>query len=220
VASFEVIPWVLTHCRSVAQAKELLSECVITSDSVDLKLPATPLHWMFADATGALVAEPTAQGLRLYDNPYGVMTNCPPFPFYQSYLVHFMTLNAQMPVNKLCPEIPLQPYGAGMGAMGLPGDYSSASRFVRAFFSKEHACPAEDEQSAVNRFFHVLGTVFQPRGVTRTPSGAAVGTVYMSCADPASKIYYVVTEKNHSIQTIRMADYSLDVTYFSFAKEK
>ncbi len=111
VASFELIPWLLSLCKNVREAKELLGNCNITPDAVSPDLPPTPMHWMIADAEGrSLVAESVAEGLKIYDNPFGVMTNPPPFPE--------QIADAEKDL--------------------IPGDWSSHSRFLRALYVKKH----------------------------------------------------------------------------------
>ena len=203
LASFEVIPALLALCRTLSDAKELLREAHVTDDHAAPSLPSTPLHWMIADATGALVAEPTAEGLLLYDNPIGVLANEPPFPYQMNRLCDLLSLSPKPPENKLLPSVPLYPYSRGMGAMGLPGDASSPSRFVRAAFAKEHlhTDPGEEREA----FFHLLDTVSQPKGFAVTEKGEPIYTVYSSCMDLTERSYSYTTYTDRSIRTHQMS---------------
>ena len=135
VAQFEFIPWLLRQCATLAEARQLLQAVNLTGTPFSPHFPAAQLHWLLADATGALTLEPTAAGLQIYENPVGVLTNNPPFPQQLFALNNYMHLSPRQPENTFAPDVPLQAYSRGMGALGLPGDLSSGSRFVRAAFT-------------------------------------------------------------------------------------
>ena len=221
LASFELIPYLLSQCSSVREATALLHRINITPDSVSADLPATPLHWMLADAQASLVIEPREDGLHLHDNPYGVLTNSPPFPYHTAHLAAFAALSAAPPENRLCPDAPLAFFSRGMGACGLPGDFSSASRFVRAVFAKSHTLPAEQSME-VDRFFHIMDTVAVPRGCILTEESQAVQTVYTCCYDLADAAYYYTTYDCRRIRAVHLRHLPAGregVTVFSMAGE-
>ena len=176
LCSFEVIPFLLAHCTCVAEAVALLDTCVITPDAFRADLPPTPLHWMIADAQRAVVVESVREGLCVCENPFGVLTNAPDFAAQRAHLALFAGLDAASPdkcfLGGICPA-------RGSGAVGLPGDFSSPSRFVRAAFVNAHAEGTPDED-AVSRFFHVMESVSVPNGCVRTERGECVRTVYTS----------------------------------------
>ena len=209
VASFELIPWLLSQCKTLSEAIQRLKSTVIVSDSFSDAFGATPLHWMLADASGAVTVETTEQGLRLYDNPFGVLTNNPPFPYHTAHLTEFLALDSAFPANRICSDIALSPYSRGMGAMGLPGDYSSASRFVRAVFAKSHTDHGATPQEEISRFFHVMDTVSVPLGCVRTDGGKSVSTVYTSCADLSTAAYYVTTYRSRRIRAFPLSPKAL-----------
>ena len=184
VAPFELIPWVLSQCGSVAQARALLTHTTLWSEPFSAALPLSPLHWMIADAKNSLVVEPTAYGLQLYDNPADVLTNSPELPYHLTHLSEYLSLSPAPPDNRF-GVAGLAPYSRGMGAMGLPGDFSSSSRFVRAAFARANTC--FDKEGGVSAFFHVMDTVAQPRGCVRLEGGALPRTLYTSCYDRATK---------------------------------
>ena len=139
VAQFEFIPWVLSQCADLAQARSLLAQMNLVGTPFSGQLPAAQLHWIIADRTGAITVESVADGLKIYDNPVGVLTNNPPFDTQMFQLNNYMHLSPRQPQNLFSDELELQAYSRGMGALGLPGDLSSASRFVRVAFTKLHA---------------------------------------------------------------------------------
>ena len=202
--------WILRGCSNLGEAKEHLSEAVITGDSFDSSLPPTPLHWLIADKTGAITVEQTADGLKIYENQFGVLTNAPDFSYHQLNMTNYMNLSAKQPSNQLCTQAKLTPYSRGMGAIGLPGDFSSASRFIRAVFAKSNTQENGTRLGEVSRFFHIMETVSQPLGCAEAEDGKPISTVYTSCADTEEGIYYFTTYKCRRIRGIRMHAHELD----------
>ena len=109
VAPYELIPWVLGRCETLDQAREQLARFRPLGVPFADDLPLAPLHWHLADRTGAAVLEATREGVRLYDDPVGVLTNNPPFPFHQTNLRQYQALSPRPPENHLAPHLPLEP---------------------------------------------------------------------------------------------------------------
>ena len=195
LAPFELMSRVLGQCADASQARQLLEQVNVAKDDFSPELPSTPLHWIVADGKSCFVAEPTAAGLLLYDDPIGVLTNEPPFPMQLNRLNDHLHLSSAPPVNRFAPQLPLAPYSRGMGALGLPGDWSSPSRFVRAAFAAHNAAAPMD----VTQFFHLMACVEVPRGCVRLEDGTQVLSVYTSCCDMERGIYHYVTYENRQI---------------------
>ena len=210
VASFELIPWILAQCRSVQEARPLLSRLRLTDEAYSAAIPPSPLHWMLSDRAESLVIEQTREGLRVFDNPIRVLTNNPPFPWHVTNLSNFMGLTSDVPSNSFSAALPLQHYSRGMGALGLPGDCSSASRFVRAAYHLHHAACEETEASAVSQFFHILGSVAFPRGAVILEDGRPEITVYSACCNATRGIYYYTTYDNSALTAVDMHREDLD----------
>ena len=189
LAPFEVIPWVLGRCATVEEARRELSRVRIARIPFSDAWPITPLHWMISNGRQSLVVEPLRDGVRLWDNPAQVLTNEPPFDVQMLGLRACAALSADPPVNRLAPELALTPFSKGMGARGLPGDFSSPSRFVRAAFARWNARCGDAEEERVAQCFHMLGMAAQPRGCNRTAEGDEI-TRYTSCCDLKRGIYY------------------------------
>ena len=206
LASFELMSLVLGRCADAAQARHLLEQVNVVNADFSPDLPSTPLHWMVADREGCFVAEPTAQGLRLYDDPVGVLTNEPPLPMQLNRLNDYLHLSSAPPANRFAPHLPLAPYSRGMGALGLPGDWSSPSRFVRAAFAAHNSAgPMNAAQ-----FFHLMACVEVPRGCVRLEGGKEVISVYTSCCDLTRGVYHYVTYENRQICAVDLHRYDLE----------
>ena len=203
VPPFELIPWILCRCGSAADAAALLRQTNIVNIDFSDKLPLHPLHWMISGGDGDLTVESVKNGLMIYDNPVGVLTNNPAFGFHTQNLNNYMNLTSQRPVNRFSGRLGLEEYGAGIGAFGLPGDLSSVSRFVRAAFVKFNSLSGTSEGESVSQFFHILASVEQQRGCSRTEGGWET-TLYSSCCNTDRGIYYYRTYKNSAVYGIDM----------------
>ena len=210
VAQFEFIPWILCQCATLEEAKKLLSRMNLVGTPFSPQLPTAQLHWLIADKTGSLTVECMTDGLHIYDNPVGVLTNNPPFDKQLFHLNDFMHLSPKQPENTFSQDLNLQSYSRGMGALGLPGDLSSASRFVRVAFTKLNSRSGNSENESVSQFFHILGSVDQQRGCCEVADGKYEITLYTSCCSADTGIYYYTTYENHQISGVDMYRENLD----------
>lgn len=203
ITPWEWIPFILSECETAEQAKRLLENTEIVRVPFSRELPLTPLHFLVSDAEKSFTAEPMKDGLRIFENPVGVLTNAPSFDFQMQYLNLFMGLSSEPIENRFSAEIPFCDYSRGMGALGLPGDLSSSSRFVRTVFTKFHTLKGSDETEDVHRFFHILGIAEQQMGCVHL-DGKYEFTAYSSCCNTDRGIYYYKTYENSSIIGIDM----------------
>lgn len=210
VAQFEFIPWILSQCANLKEAKNALADMNLVGTPFSEQFPAAQLHWIIADETGSIVVESMADGLKIHDNPVGVLTNNPPFEMQMFNLNNYMYLSEKQPENHFAKEVPLQTYSRGMGALGMPGDLSSMSRFVRVAYTRMHAVSGESEADSVGQFFHILGSVEQQRGCCEVTDGKYEITIYTSCMNASKGIYYYTTYQNHRIMAVDMHRENLD----------
>ena len=211
IASFELIPYLLGTCSNALEVKDLLNNMVITdAEFMDGMTPGS-LHWLIADKDNCITVEYTLDGMHIYDNPVGVLTNNPPFPIQMFNLNNYQNLSVKQPSNNFCKELGLQTYSRGMGGLGLPGDLSSASRFVKVAFTKCNSKSNSDEASSVSQFFHILGSVEQQKGCCEVKEGDFEYTIYSSCCSAHTLTYYYKTYDNHSINAVSMKNENLDL---------
>lgn len=209
VASFEFVPWLLSQCATVAEAEAMLQKICITNDAFRADMSPTPLHWLIADRQKSIVVEQTKEGLSVFENPTGVLTNNPPFNGQMTHLAVHMFVTAKEAVNRFSDKLHLEPCSRGMGGLGLPGDFSSASRFVKASFLALNTVFGETEQERVNAFFRILGSVFQLEGCAQVGDGFEM-TRYTSCCNTDKGIYYYSTYENSSICAVDLHRTDLD----------
>ena len=210
VSPFELIPWVLGQCATVNEAERLLARINILHENFSPELPLSPLHWIIADRERSITLESVKSGIIIYDNPVGVLTNNPTFDYHMLHLSSFMGLSRSDPASTFAPELELKPFSRGMGALGLPGDASSPSRFVRAAFVKLNSVSGATESESVSQFFHILGAVSQPRGCCQVGEGEFERTIYTACCNTDKGIYYYTTYDNHQIASVNIHREKLD----------
>ena len=184
LASFELIPWILSKFESAEEAKKAISRVNVTPESFSGLLSTTPLHWIVADSERSFVIESVEEGLKIYDNPFGVLTNAPDF------LTQCKTLEESGE-----PQL---------------GDLSSSSRFIRAVNAKTYTMPTEKKTPSISRFFHLMSTVNQPHGLFRADR-RQLRTVYTSCMDTETLAYYFTTYDCRKIRGVRMKNAHLDL---------
>lgn len=220
LAQYEFVPYVLGSCDSLDDVRKLLENVNITNESYSSKLPTSELHWMIADKTGkSIVVESTKYGVEVYDNPVGILTNAPRFDMQTFNLNNYLKASNKQPTNSLDKDFTSFEYSRGMGGMGLPGDYSSMSRFVKAVFVRGNSISKEDEVSSVSQFFHILGSVEQPKGSTfvREPDFYEY-TIYSSCMNLDKAIYYYKTYDDFTISSVELLNQDLESSQLKFSK--
>ena len=210
VAQFEFIPWVLSLCKNVQEAKEKINHVKLVDTPFNSQFALAQLHWIIADKTGAITVESMQDGLHVYDNPVGVLTNNPPFEFQMAALSNYRALSSKQPENTFGQGIELTAYSRGMGAIGLPGDLSSQSRFIRVAFTKLNSKSGDGENESISQFFHILGSVDQQRGCCEVNDGKYEITLYTSCCNCDKGIYYYKTYDNSQITAVDMHRENLD----------
>ena len=211
IAQFEFIPWILSQCATVKEAKVLIEKINILNVSFNAQLPLAQLHWIIADVEESITIEAVKEGIKVYENPVGVLTNNPTFDKQLFALNNYINLSNKSPRNIFATDLKLQQYSRGMGAIGLPGDLSSQSRFVRATFVKMNSVSTDEENESVSQFFHILNSVDQQRGCCQLDDGKYEITIYTSCCNVTKGIYYYTTYNNHQITAVNMHKEDLNV---------
>lgn len=206
ITPFELIPWLLGNYSSIKEVKPILKNINLTALSFSKDIPLAPLHFMICDKKESLVLEQTKEGLKVYENHIGVLTNNPPFTYHKMNMNNYLNLTPDTCDNHFSNQIQLTPYGLGFGAIGLPGDNSPSSRFVRAAFNKLNSVCDCSEESSISQFFHILDTVTVVKGTTMTKDKKWNITTYSCCTNTKEGIYYYKTYENNQITAVKMND--------------
>lgn len=210
ITPFELIPWILGQCDSVDEALKKIGDMNLWNVSFSEEYPLSPLHWLLADRERAVTLEPMEDGLEIHDNQFGVLTNNPPYDYHKHNIANYINLTPLPPENRFSSMLNLEPYSLGMGAIGLPGDPSSASRFVKAVFTKINSISGDTESESISQFFHILESVVQQRGITCVRDDEYEYTLYSSCCNTTKGVYYYKTYENSRITAVDMYRENLD----------
>lgn len=210
IASFELIPWILGNFSEISELRKELEILNITDEKFNENMPSAQLHWMISDRNNCIVLEQTEEGLKIYDNQYGVLTNNPPFSYHKINMSNYMNLTSNFPENRISNKIDLEIYGQGIGMMGLPGDVTPASRFIRATFNKFNSAECITEDESVSQFFHILDSVSMIKGTVITKENKLDMTTYSSCINASKGIYYFKTYYNNQINAVRLNNNTID----------
>ncbi len=210
ITPFEFIPYILGKCKNIYEALEEVKNINLVNINFSDNLPLSPLHFIISDKTKSITIESVKNGLKIYENPVGVLTNNPTFDYHLMNLNNFMSLHEGKSENKFSNELKFNNYCLGLGALGLPGDFSSASRFIKASFVKYKSKSGSNENESVNQFFHILDSVSMPKGCVLVRDGEYEYTRYSSCCNVDKCIYYYKTYDNFNIKKVDMNYYDLD----------
>lgn len=210
ITPFEITPWILGNFADTQELKAELNRLNVINLPFSENIPLTPLHWMISDSKESIVLEQTKEGLKMYDNPVGVLTNNPPFCYHLTNLNNYLNLSVNFAENRFSSKILLETYANGMGTIGLPGDNSSASRFVRTTFNKMNSVSDEDEESSISQFFHILESAAMIRGTVLTKDNKYDITNYSCCINITKGIYYYKTYNNNQITAVKLNDKNMN----------
>jgi penicillin V amidase len=213
LAPHQMVTWVLSTFSSIAEVREALPDLNLVSSPVPGLGIVCPFHWIVTDRSGrSLTIEPTVDGIKVYDNPVGVMTNSPEFPWHLTNIRNYIEVNPHRAAPVELDGIPFAPFGEGSGSFGLPGDHTSPSRFIRVLFGKEASMPAGNETDALTTILHILGSVEVPKGSVIVNETLQDFTQYTSVMFCDSGSCYVRTYDNSQICKVELAKADLDAS--------
>ncbi len=214
LAVHELIPYVLKKAATVDEAVGLMNEICVTDATFSSEYKASQLHWMLADENRCVTAEPINGKIKIFENTVGVMTNNPPFDYQMFALNNYLALS---PGEKECAfGTKLETYSRGMGAIGLPGDFSSQSRFVKAAFVKLNSRSESGETESVSQVLHILSSVAQVRGCVKVGQNEYEATLYSACINAGKGIYYYKTYNSIQVKKVEMYKDRIDGNSLSF----
>lgn len=177
------------------------------------------MHFFFKDMSGnALVLEPQDGKLLAYDNPYGVLTNAPEFPWHVTNLKNYINLQAVNIEETDFNGVPVTKFGEGSGLVGLPGDFSPPSRFVRSAYFVANTPKDLARQDAILQAFRILSQADIPTGAVIDPKERNDDeTLYTAVMDTNKKAYFIKYHDNINLQPFYLDDYK-DNTEIQFIK--
>lgn len=208
---YDFLLWILANFSSLEEVKDGLKNTNIVDIPINKNTPNTTLHWIISDSTGkSIVVEQTKEKLNVFDNNVGVLTNSPTFDWHITNLNQYVSMNYNQIPNLELREQSLTALGQGTGLVGLPGDFTPASRFIRASFLRDALLKNNKNSINLIDFFHILNNVAMVRGSIRTLAEKSDITQYTSCMCLEKGIYYYNTYENNQINAIDMNKEDLD----------
>ena len=212
LCDMQFVSWVLSQFSSIEQVKEALGKI----DLVTLNHKIGAVHWRIAEPNGRMVVLEVVNGVpNFYENTLGVLTNAPGFPWHMTNLNNYVNLEpGSSPDNTIKPGITLKALGHGSGMLGLPGDFTAPSRFVRAAFFQTTSPTWETGFDAVVQAFHILNNFDIPIGSQHAkadiPKGLPSATQFTAATDQTAMRFYYRTAWNSNIRCIDL--HSIDFT--------
>ncbi len=209
LSSVDFATWLLGNFSTVDEVRNALEKVYVWGTPVDLpkqKKAVLPCHYGVYDASGkGIVIEYTKDGLAIFDNEVGVLTNAPTYDWHVTNLRNYIGLSAlQVPPIEI-GNLLLTPIGQGTGMRGIPGDFTPPSRFVRTAAMKYLADPAENAHGAINLANHILNTVDIPIGTVKDvkPTGTSKDySQWVVIKDLTNKHLYFRSYYNPTLQKI------------------
>lgn len=210
VSSEELGNYILGSFATVEEVIEGLKKITVVGSFIEDIQGEAPFHYAVTDANGrSIVIEYTDNGLNIHENVVGAVCNSPNYEWHLTNLRNYVNL---APANRHGFSLNGEKFaslGEGSGMLGLPGDYTSSSRFVRATAFVNTTLPSKDEEEGIFRAFHILNAFDIPKGVIREKTKGGVltdYTVWTSAVDTKNKIYYYKTYNNQSIRKLNLPE--------------
>mgnify|MGYP002625689739 CR=1 FL=1 len=207
VAAYEFALWVVASFSSVDEVEAALANCAIVDKPINGTYPSSLLHWIVGDALRSIVVEHTARGLQVFHNHFDVLANQPGFAWHAENVRNYLNVTPEVPGPLAWQSAELTAYGSGGGMRGLPGDYYSPSRFVRAAYLNAHYPHKASEEENVSRLFHTLTGVAMTDGAARMIDGDFERTIYTGGVSCRTNTYYFSTYEDPAIRSVALADY-------------
>ena len=209
IASLDFIHYILGSCSSIDDLMILIENTQIVGLPDPVTQKAAPLHWITTDKSGkCAVIEQTKTGLNVIDNPIGVMANSPDFHWHMTNLRNYMDVSITQQKEVNWGKVSLTPFGQGAGTIHLPGGFTSPERFVRTAFLKTHVQIPKDRNESVMTCFHIMSSVFIPKGIILTDRGTYDYTKYIAFMNTSTSEYYFKTYENNLILHAKLSDYN------------
>jgi len=217
ISSSDFTQWILSMFATVDEVREAIEKGEVAISPVltpGFPPQVQPFHFIVYDRTGkSIVIEPLDGKLKIYDNPIGVITNSPTFDWHMTNLRNYVNLLAHTPDEVKVFGVTLKPLGQGAGMLGLPGDFTPPSRFVRATAFTATAVPAKTADGGVLQMFHILNNFDIPVGAARTIEDGKVYSDYTMLTvvrDTKNLRFYFKTYEDQRIKMVDMKKFDLN----------
>ena len=217
LADFQVVSWILSRFSSIDQVKAAINNVRI----INVDPSASTVHWRITEPNGRQVVMEIVNGVpNFYENEIGILTNSPGFKWHTTNLNNYVNLHPGGAGPTAFGPINLRAFGAGSGFLGLPGDFTPPSRFVRAAFLKTYSLQQDTANKAVEQSFHILNNFDVPLGVQfavgKAPNDMPSATQWTISTDLANRVIYYHTMYNRTIRSIDLKEIDFATVPFQY----
>ena len=212
VSSWEFPLWVCANFSDINEVEDAIDNVAVVDRPVTDKYPTSLLHWIIGDEQRSIVVEYREDGMHVFHDDVDVLANQPGFGWHTENLRNYINVSSDFPEGEGSMGTPLKPFGSGSCQRGLPGDYYSTSRFVRAAYVNANYPAQDTEEDNVSRMFHSLQQVAMVDGCARMGDGAFEKTVYTGCFSSRTNSYYFNTYDDQKVHAYHLADYPQEGT--------
>lgn len=212
LAPFELLTWILTNFENADEVKKALPTIKVGNVKNKSMGIVPPIHLIIHDKNGSIVIEYTKSGLSIYDNPLGIITNSPTFDWHLTNLRNYINLSTFNIPSMELGGIKFQQLGQGTGMLGLPGDFTPPSRFIRATFFSKASIPLNSAQETILQAFHILNNFDIPKGMVREKGGNQKEferTQWTSAIDLKNRRFYFRTFENSDVRMVDLTKFDL-----------
>jgi choloylglycine hydrolase len=217
IAPWELGSWMLENFASVDEVRASIGKVVVPAVVYSGWGFAPEVHFIVQDAAGkSIVIEYIDGKLNVYDNPLGVLTNSPAFDWHMANLRNYVNFSMTNVAPVKLGSVTLQPFGQGSGMLGMPGDFTPPSRFVRAVAFSQSVFKPKSGDDAIVEAFHVLNQFDIPKGAAREHEKDEHGnvladyTIWTSAIDLKAKRFYFRTYESSQIRMVDLMKMNLD----------
>ena len=220
IAPLDVAPYLLTQCTSIAEVREAMADVTVVPVVVDAIGMPPPVHFIVVEPSGHALVIEFAGETRFFDNPLRVMTNAPTFDWHEIHLRNFVNLSATSMPSRELASLDFSPIGVGSGMLGLPGDFTPPSRFVRAVAWSQTKRTTGDADEGVYEVFRELDNFNVPLGMAEgsdtAPGSASDGgvmrsaTLWTTAYDLTTPTLYFHTQHNRRVRKVQLGRIDFD----------
>lgn len=205
LADFQVVSWILSRFSTIDEVKEAVKNIRV----VNIDERAKTVHWRIVDSTGRVAILEIVDGVpNFYDSPLGVLTNSPGYPWHMTNLNNYVNLVPGTAGPTKLGAITLRAFGSGSGFLGMPGDFTPPSRFVRAAFLQSGSIQQATGYESAMQAFQILNNFDVPLGVQfaagQAPNNMPSATQWTIATDLKNRMIYYHTMYNRTIRSINM----------------
>ena len=221
IIALDIVSYILSQFSTIEEVKngmENVRVLPVVEKAIGIPVQA---HWMVTEPSGkSIVIEYLDKELRIFDNPLGVITNSPSYDWHMTNIRNYINLSAvALPAKKL-ENLDFSPLGGGSGMIGLPGDFTPPSRFVRAVAWSQTARPLDNSKEGIYELFRILDNFNVPLGAAEGSDdadgnlkGMRSSTIWTTAWDLSEKELYFHTQHNRRVRTV-------DIDKIDFSKKE